>query len=85
MINFKTDLLAFSLSIILSVALGFLIIPLLRRLKAGQNILGYVDNHAQKAGTSTMGGFIFAISTVFIFIFFSHCMQMNSEIINENK
>ncbi|MBQ3571986.1 MAG: phospho-N-acetylmuramoyl-pentapeptide-transferase [Clostridia bacterium] len=71
MINFKTDLLAFSLSIILSVALGFLIIPLLRRLKAGQNILGYVDNHAQKAGTSTMGGFIFAISTVFIFIFFS--------------
>ena len=70
MTNFKTHLLAFTLSIILSIALGFIIIPLLRRLKVGQNILGYVDNHAQKAGTSTMGGFIFALSALIIFIFF---------------
>ncbi len=33
--------------------------------------MGYVDNHAGKAGTTTMGGFIFAFSALLIFLFFS--------------
>jgi len=37
------------------------IIRLLRKLKAGQSILHYVDFHSQKKGTPTMGGFIFII------------------------
>ncbi len=36
-----------------------LVIPLLRKVKAGQNILSYVEMHAQKQGTPTMGGVVF--------------------------
>ena len=36
-----------------------LLIPVLRRLKAGQNILSYVQEHKEKSGTPTMGGLAF--------------------------
>lgn len=41
-----------------------LVIFIMRRLKAGQNILHYVDAHSSKQGTPTMGGFIFLIGLV---------------------
>lgn len=43
-----------------------LLLPLLKKLKAGQYILGYVKEHKSKGGTPTMGGlaFICAILTV---------------------
>ncbi len=41
-----------------------LIIYITRKLKAGQNILNYVDAHASKQGTPTMGGFIFLIGLI---------------------
>lgn len=41
-----------------------LIIHLMKKLKAGQNILNYVDAHASKQGTPTMGGFIFLIGLI---------------------
>lgn len=47
-----------------------LLIPILRKLKAGQNILVYVKEHKGKGGTPTMGGIAFvfaAILSVFIF------------------
>ncbi len=51
-------------------ALSFLISPLilreLKKLKAGQTILHYVDNHAGKQGTPTMGGIIFILSASII-------------------
>lgn len=71
MTNVKHDLIAFFFSIAISVSLGAVIIPLLKKLKAGQNILGYVDNHAGKAGTTTMGGLIFALSAFFCYFVFS--------------
>ncbi len=71
MMNYKTDLLAFIFSILLSIIIGAVLIPFLRRLKAGQNILDYVDNHVGKAGTTTMGGLIFAISNLITFLLFS--------------
>ncbi len=40
-------------------ALILMLLPLLRRLKAGQYILGYVKEHASKSGTPTMGGLAF--------------------------
>ena len=40
----------------------FLLIPILRRLKAGQNILVYVQEHKNKSGTPTMGGLAFVFS-----------------------
>ncbi len=39
-----------------SFALMLVLLPLLKRLKAGQYILGYVKEHKSKNGTPTMGG-----------------------------
>lgn len=48
----------------LSLALCFLLIPVLRKLKAGQNILSYVKEHKGKSGTPTMGGLAFVLSAI---------------------
>ena len=48
----------------LSAALLLLLIPLLKRLGAGQNILSYVKEHMQKSGTPTMGGLAFITAAV---------------------
>ena len=39
--------------------LCLLLIPLLRRMKAGQNVLSYVKEHQGKSGTPTFGGLAF--------------------------
>ena len=44
-------------------------IKLVKRLKAGQPILSYVDNHKQKAGTPTMGGVSIVLGIVASLIF----------------
>ena len=49
-------------SFCLSTLTCLVLIPLLRKWKAGQNILGYVKEHAQKKGTPTMGGLAFVIA-----------------------
>ena len=48
---------------------GLIIIPFLKKLKAGQNINIYVEAHRNKAGTPTMGGLIFIIPTFAITLF----------------
>ena len=54
----------------ISLALLLAITPLLRRLKAGQYILGYVKEHKNKSGTPTMGGLAFVCAAVVVcFIF----------------
>lgn len=40
------------------------VIKLLKRMKAGQNILGYVVQHEGKSGTPTMGGLIFLLPVI---------------------
>lgn len=67
----KIYLLAGLVSTILSILLGFITIPILKKLKLGQNILGYVDKHKAKNGTATMGGIFFMLSTLITFIIFS--------------
>ncbi|MBD5585110.1 MAG: phospho-N-acetylmuramoyl-pentapeptide-transferase, partial [Clostridia bacterium] len=47
-------------------ALLLLILPLLKRLKAGQYILGYVKEHKNKGGTPTMGGLAFICAIVIV-------------------
>ena len=49
-------LLAALIAFLLCVALLFLLLPLLKRKKAGQEILEYVKEHNYKSGTPTMGG-----------------------------
>ena len=46
------------------------LIPILKKLKAGQNILSYVKEHESKSGTPTMGGIAFILAAVLIALFF---------------
>lgn len=64
-------LLAFLSSFILSLILMPFIIKFFKKKSASQTILGYVENHKDKNGTTTMGGVVFIITTLllaFVFI-----------------
>ena len=55
----------------ISVVLGPIIIPFLRKLKMGQTErVDGVQSHLKKAGTPTMGGVIFLIATVITSLFY---------------
>ncbi len=57
----RQDLIILLASFLLSLIAGGILIPFLRRRKAGQPILHYVAEHSSKAGTPTMGGWIFIL------------------------
>ncbi len=63
----KNYFLAVFTGIAVSVVVGFIIIPILKRMKFGQNILVYVKEHGYKGGTPTMGGFIFIVGSIISF------------------
>lgn len=66
----KSYLLSALLSFALSLVACPVLIPLLKRLKAGQNILGYVKEHLSKSGTPTMGGLAFIPAACIAALFF---------------
>ncbi len=62
--------LAVMLGFIASAIVGFILVPLLKRMKIGQRISTYMDfAHRNKEGTPTMGGLIFIISTILVMAF----------------
>ena len=65
------SLCALPVSFLAGVLLAPFVIRSAKKLKAGQPILCYVDQHAAKAGTPTFGGFIFLISTLLSVVIFS--------------
>ena len=62
----KTILISTLAAFAASLFLLLLILPLLRRLKAGQYILGYVKEHKDKGGTPTMGGLAFIGAVIIV-------------------
>ncbi len=52
----------------MSVAFAPLAIDMLKRLKAGQSVLGYVTQHEGKSGTPTIGGVIFLLPIIVILL-----------------
>lgn len=65
-------LLPFALSALASAGLGYLLVPLLRRLKTGQVIQeDGPQTHLKKAGTPTMGGIFFIPTAVAIALIWS--------------
>lgn len=60
----KSYLLTAVVAFFLSLLFCTVLIPVLRRLKAGQNILVYVKEHKNKSGTPTMGGLAFVAAAV---------------------
>ena len=64
MLTLTKSLFALMIGFLLSTAFGLIAIPLLKKIKAGQRINVYVENHQKKSGTPTMGGLIFIIPTI---------------------
>lgn len=57
-----------------------LLIPILRKMKLGQNILVYVKEHKSKSGTPTMGGLAFVFAAVLSTILFAPQMGKSTMI-----
>ncbi len=65
MLILTKSVLAMMIGFLLAVAVGVLLIPFLRKLKANQELSIYLqDRHKAKAHTPTMGGLIFIIPTL---------------------
>ncbi len=59
-----TLIITFVIAFVLAIAAGYFVIPILRRMKAGQSIKEIGPKwHMTKQGTPTMGGIIFIIAT----------------------
>ena len=59
------SVLALMIGFTISVLLGLILVPLLKKFKAGQKTSKFVLAHKGKNGTPTMGGLIFILSTLF--------------------
>lgn len=64
MLTLTKSLFALMIGFILSTVFGYFLIPILKKIKAGQRINVYAENHQKKSGTPTMGGLIFIIPTI---------------------
>ena len=66
----KSGLLNLCICFLVSIIISPLIIKWLRKLKFGQSILVYVEQHKSKSGTPTMGGIIIIISALIGYLIF---------------
>lgn len=67
MLVLTKSILALGLGFIGAVLLGLILIPILKRMRAGQRISIFVgENHKKKEGTPTMGGLIFILPTILV-------------------
>ena len=62
-------------SIAIGLLIGYPLILIMRKLKAKQEILSYVDNHKSKSGTPTIGGLIFIIPAAISAIAFAYDVE----------
>ena len=71
------------ISLIISIFIGIILIPFLKRLKIGQRLSEYLENdHREKQGTPTMGGLIFIIPTMFVmFIMYLYTKKISSSLV----
>ena len=63
----KRIVIALVLSFITTIILGKFIIPLLKKIKAGQPVYEYVAQHKGKNGTPTMGGLFFIVPSIIVY------------------
>ena len=69
---------AFLLALILGILLAFPILKLCKKFHLSQTILHYVDKHAGKSGTPTMGGLIFIFAIIIASAFFLRGQVMSA-------
>ncbi len=84
MLILTKSMLAMMIGFILAVAFSSLIIPILKKLKADQQLSIYLrDTHKEKQGTPTMGGLIFIIPTIttIIILYLMNKIEINYSLI----
>ena len=65
MYQLTRGVLALMIGFIIAIITGVILVPLLKKLKAGQSLSTYLSKaHKEKEGTPTMGGLIFIIPTI---------------------
>ncbi len=65
MLILAKSILALTLGFVIAIVVGILIIPVLKKLKAGQNVSRFINKrHLKKEGTPTIGGLIFIIPPI---------------------
>ena len=70
MLILAKSILAMMVGFILSIIIGFMLIPFLKKKKIGQTVSVFLQNkHKEKDGIPTMGGIIFIASTIITIIF----------------
>jgi len=70
MSNLKQYLIILLTAFLVSFVFLLILLPLLKKIKAGQYILGYVKEHKYKSGTPTMGGLAFITASILIYLIF---------------
>ena len=76
--------LALMIGFIISTLFGYVLIPILKKKKAGQRISVFVgESHQKKSGIPTMGGLIFIIPTFItvLIMYFTHKIEINSNLL----
>ena len=68
MLILAKSILGLMIGFFLAVITGLFLIPVLKKLKFGQNVSKFVKKHAKKDGTPTIGGLIFIIPTIITMI-----------------
>lgn len=72
------------LGFLLAIICGLIFIPLLKKLHIGQNVSEHInENHLKKAGTPTMGGFIFIIPVLIsiAYLYFNQSIGFSSNLL----
>ena len=80
----KKYTLALMISFIISVIMGYFMIPLLKKLNIGQRISVFVgSSHKNKNGIPTMGGLIFIVPTIItiLIMYFTNKININSNLL----
>lgn len=78
------SILALMIGFIISVIMGYFMIPLLKKLNIGQRVSVFVgENHKKKNGIPTMGGLIFIIPTfiTILIMYFTKKIEINSNLL----
>lgn len=78
------SILALMIGFIISVIMGYFMIPLLKKLNIGQRVSVFVgENHKKKNGIPTMGGLIFIIPTfiTILIMCFTKKIEINSNLL----
>ena len=70
MLVLAKSVLAMMIGFIIAIIFGYILIPLLKKFKIGQNVSEYLsEQHKSKQGVPTMGGLIFIIPTLLTIFF----------------